>query len=84
MLKVIGAGLSRTGTTPLHLALRALGLRSIHYDQVRLNDVISGALIGAAIGHIVAQNHNQKVFGMDVVPYADYRGGFGLALEKRW
>lgn len=43
MLKVIGAGLSRTGTTTLHLALRALGMHSIHYDQVRLNDVISGA-----------------------------------------
>ncbi|MES1201571.1 MAG: sulfotransferase family protein [Pseudomonadota bacterium] len=42
MLKVIGAGLSRTGTHSLHLALQMLGLRSIHYDQARLNDILFG------------------------------------------
>jgi hypothetical protein len=43
MLKVIGAGLGRTGTHSLHLALETLGLRSIHFDQERLNDVLFGA-----------------------------------------
>ena len=48
-------------------------------------DVISGALIGIAIGHAVAKNHELKVLGMDVVPYSDpQRGGFGLALLKRF
>ncbi len=42
MLKVIGAGLSRTGTHSLHLAMQMLGFRSIHYDQSRLNDVLFG------------------------------------------
>lgn len=42
MLKVIGAGLSRTGTNSLHLALEALGLRSLHFDRARLNDVLDG------------------------------------------
>lgn len=49
------------------------------------SDVISGALIGIAIGHAVSQNHKPQVFGMDLVPYTDpYRGGVGLALTKQW
>jgi hypothetical protein len=43
MLRVIGAGLSRTGTHSLHLALEMLGLKSIHFDTSRLNDVLFGA-----------------------------------------
>jgi hypothetical protein len=43
MLKVIGAGLSRTGTHSLHAALEQLGLHSIHYDTQRLNDIIDGS-----------------------------------------
>src|SRR5690242_898318 len=43
MLKVIGAGLSRTGTHSLHAALEQLGMRSIHYDTERLNDIIDGS-----------------------------------------
>lgn len=39
---VIGAGLSKTGTTSLHSALRQLGMRSIHHDRQRLNRVILG------------------------------------------
>jgi hypothetical protein len=48
------------------------------------SDVISGALIGIAIGHAVSQNHKPKVFGMDVVPYTHPRGAVGLALIKQW
>jgi hypothetical protein len=43
MLSIIGAGLSRTGTTSLHLALELLGFRSIHFEGDRLNDVLDGA-----------------------------------------
>ena len=48
------------------------------------SDVISGALIGIAIGHAVSKNHEAKILGMDVVPYVDDRGAMGLALSKRW
>jgi hypothetical protein len=41
-MRVLGVGLSRTGTTSLHQALQLLGLKSIHYDKVRLNDVLDG------------------------------------------
>ncbi len=41
-MKVLGVGLSRTGTLSLHAALEILGLKSLHYDTVRLNDVLDG------------------------------------------
>jgi hypothetical protein len=43
MLKIIGAGLGRTGTMSLHHALEILGFRSIHFDETRLNDVVDGS-----------------------------------------
>jgi hypothetical protein len=42
-MKIIGAGLSKTGTTSLSEALTALGFTCLHYDQERLNDVLEGA-----------------------------------------
>ncbi len=42
-MKVLGVGLSRTGTLSLHSALEILGLKSLHYDTVRLNDVLDGS-----------------------------------------
>ncbi len=42
-MKVLGVGLSKTGTTSLYRALSLLGLRSLHYDDRRLNDVIDGS-----------------------------------------
>lgn len=43
MLKVIGAGMSRTGTHSLDAALQQLGMRCIHYDTERLNDIVDGS-----------------------------------------
>jgi hypothetical protein len=43
MLKIIGAGLSRTGTLSLHLALERLGFKSMHFDTTRLNDILDGS-----------------------------------------
>jgi hypothetical protein len=43
MLKVIGAGLSRTGTLSLNMALEQLGFRSLHFDLSRLSDVLDGS-----------------------------------------
>ncbi len=49
------------------------------------SDVVSGSLIGIAIGHAVASNQEMKILGMDVVPYTDpANGAIGLALIKRW
>lgn len=44
-MKILGVGLSRTGTLSLHAALQILGLSSLHYDTVRLNDVLDGSNI---------------------------------------
>jgi hypothetical protein len=43
MLKIVGVGLSKTGTSSLNEALNLLGFKSIHYDTVRLNDVLDGS-----------------------------------------
>ncbi len=49
------------------------------------SDVISGALIGIAIGHAVSQNHQPKFLTMDVLPYVNPRtGAVGIALSKSW
>ena len=42
-MKILGVGLSRTGTMSLTLALRRLGLKAMHYDRVRLNDILDGS-----------------------------------------
>lgn len=42
-MKILGVGLSKTGTTSLHRALEILGCKSLHYDRLRLNDVLDGS-----------------------------------------
>ncbi len=44
-MKILGVGLSRTGTLSLHSALRILRFKSIHHDAVRLNDVLDGSTV---------------------------------------
>ncbi len=41
-MKIICAGLSKTGTSSLGAALEQLGYSCIHYDEHRLNDVLEG------------------------------------------
>jgi hypothetical protein len=41
-MRILGVGLSKTGTTSLHRALGILGYKSVHFDCHRLNDVIDG------------------------------------------
>jgi Sulfotransferase domain len=41
-MRILGVGLSKTGTTSLHRALGMLGFKSLHFDDERLNDVIDG------------------------------------------
>ena len=49
-----------------------------------LSDVVSGAMIGIAIGHAVSRNHQGRLMGMTLVPYTHPEGAAGLALYKRW
>jgi hypothetical protein len=42
-MKILGVGLSRTGTASLHSALKILGFSSLHFDTIRLNNVIDGS-----------------------------------------
>lgn len=42
-MKILGVGLSKTGTVSLHAALRILGFSSLHYDEVRLTRVLDGS-----------------------------------------
>jgi hypothetical protein len=41
-MKIICAGLSKTGTSSLGAALEELGFSCLHFDQQRLNDIIEG------------------------------------------
>jgi len=42
-MKILGVGLSRTGTLSLHRALQMLGYKSIHWELQILRDVIDGS-----------------------------------------
>ncbi|HYA65591.1 MAG TPA: sulfotransferase [Burkholderiaceae bacterium] len=42
-MKILGVGLSKTGTASLTAALRTLGFSALHYDRVRLNDILDGS-----------------------------------------
>ncbi len=70
---------------PLFAFAGFVGYERIDARNHDFSDVISGALIGIAIGHAVSQNHKAKIFGMDVIPYVDpATGATGLALIKQW
>jgi len=70
---------------PLMAFASYVGYERIDARNHDFADVISGALIGIAIGHAVSQNHEAKIFGMDVLPYADpQRDAVGVMLSKSW
>jgi hypothetical protein len=69
---------------PAYAFAAYVGFERLDARNHNFSDVISGALIGIAIGHAVSQKHMPKLLGMDVVPYVDDRGAAGLALVKNW
>ena len=70
---------------PLYAFAAFVGYERIDARNHDFADVISGALIGIAIGHAVGRNHQPRVLGMDIVPFTDpRRGGIGIALAKQW
>jgi hypothetical protein len=70
---------------PLYAFAGFVGYQRIDSGVHDLGDVASGALIGLAIGHAVAANHEVRVGGFAVVPWADpTTGTTGLALTRSW
>jgi len=70
---------------PLYGFATFVGYERIDARNHDFSDVISGALIGLAIGHAVAGNHQPRIFAMDVIPYLDPASGTaGVALAKQW
>ena len=70
---------------PLLLGATYVGYERIDARNHDFSDVLSGALIGIAIGHAVAQNHKVRIFGFEVVPWADpSQNAVGVAMGRRF
>ncbi|MHC4983188.1 MAG: phosphatase PAP2 family protein [Planctomycetota bacterium] len=72
---------------PCYAFAAFVGYERVDARNHDFSDVVSGALIGIAIGHAVSRNHQErlKLLGMDVVPWTDpTRGTIGIALAKSW
>jgi hypothetical protein len=69
---------------PLYGFAAFVGYERIDARNHDFNDVISGALIGAVIGHIVARNHENRLGEWEVLPFAGPDGTMGLNFMRRW
>ncbi len=69
---------------PLYAFAGFVGYQRIDARNHDFSDVISGAIIGWAIGHAVMRNHVPRIFGFDVIPYINPDGASGLGLTKRF
>jgi len=70
---------------PLYAFAAFVGYERIDARNHDFSDVISGALLGMAIGHAVSQNHQSRILGMQVVPMVDPASNtVGVALVKRY
>jgi len=70
---------------PLFAFASFVGYERIDARNHDFSDVISGALIGIAVGHAVSQNHKMRILDMDVIPYVNPENGMaGVAMVKRW
>jgi hypothetical protein len=70
---------------PLYGFATFVGYERIDARNHNFSDVISGALIGIAIGHAVAHHHQPKFLSMDVIPYVNpATGTVGIGLTKAW
>jgi hypothetical protein len=70
---------------PLMAFAGYVGYERIDARNHDFSDVISGAMIGAAIGYAVTQNHMPRIMGFDLAPYVDPESGAaGVAATKRW
>lgn len=62
-----------------------VGYERIDARNHDFSDVLSGALLGMAIGHAIAQNHMPRINGFQILPYVDPgTGAVGVAATKSW
>ncbi len=61
-----------------------VGYERIDSKRHDFSDVVAGALIGLAVGHAVAGNHQPKIMGMDVTPMLGADGTVGVLLHRRF
>jgi hypothetical protein len=62
-----------------------VGYERIDARNHDFSDVISGAILGVAIGYAVTQNHMPRILGFEVVPYVSPESGAsGVAMKKTW
>jgi len=72
---------------PCYALAAFVGYERVDARNHDLSDVVSGALIGMAIGYAVSEHHQERLqlLGMDIVPWTDPScGGVGIALAKQW
>lgn len=69
---------------PLYGFAAMVGYERIDARNHDFSDVVSGALLGTAIGYAVGENHKARVFGMEVVPIVSPEGMVGVGLAKGW
>ena len=70
---------------PLFIFASFVGYERIDARNHDFNDVISGAIIGIAIGHAVMKNHQPKILGFEVIPWSDpANNSVGIALVKEF
>ncbi len=70
---------------PLFVFASFVGYERIDARNHDFSDVISGAIIGIAIGHAVMKNHQPRILGFDVIPWSDpANNAVGVALMKEF
>ena len=83
--KLLGEAYGPWVGVPMFAFASFVGYERIDARNHDFSDVISGALIGIAIGHAVSQNHQTRILGMEILPFANPRtGAVGLALTRSW
>lgn len=70
---------------PLFAFAGFVGYERVDARNHDFSDVISGAVMGVAIGHAVMQNHKPRILGFEAIPWADpQKNAIGLALVREF
>jgi membrane-associated phospholipid phosphatase len=68
---------------PLYGFAAMVGYERIDARNHDFSDVVSGAILGAAIGYAVSENHKARINGWEVVPLVT-SDSVGVGLAKSW
>jgi hypothetical protein len=70
---------------PLYGLGALVAIERLDDDEHYLSDVLMGAVLGTVIGHTVAGEHELKLFGGEILPYADPNtGSTGVAWVRHF